>query len=197
MINLPEGYSVRPIRLDDAEALLIPNLHMDRQFIGEPEITLEMLKRDLQPPGVNLETDSLVVWAPDGKTCAGYVLVNATPPYVRNFVSGLTHQEHAGKGIGTSLFSWGLARARKAVTLAEAGRRVVALGSCYANDEDALQLLRDQGLTLVRRFHEMRIEMERAPDVPTLPDGFTIRTMNLENDVEDLYLAVYDAFLDH
>lgn len=194
--TLPAGYSVRPARLEEAAKLVVPMQLIAMRYMGEPEPSVEEFANDLQDPGLNLETDSRAVWAPDG-TCAGYVEVLAAPPYLRNFIWGATHPEHEGKGIGSFLYTWALERAREFVPLADEDKRVVAVGNCFANEEPAIQLMRDQGLELVRRFYEMRINMDAAPVVPPIPNGFTIRTMDIEQDTENLYRAIDDAFRDH
>lgn len=196
MSSLPAGYVVRPARLEEYAQLAVPVQLVTLRYMGEKEPSVEEFLEDMQTPGLNLETDTRAVWAPDG-TCAGYVEVLATAPYLRNFIWGATHPEHEGKGIGTYLYSWALERARDFVPLAEEGKRVVALGDAFTEDADAIQLMRDQGLELVRRFYEMRIDMDVAPVVPPIPDGFTVRTMEVKQDTANLYRAIDEAFRDH
>lgn len=197
MSTLPEGYSARPARLEEAALLVVPAQLVGLRCAGEIEPSLEEFISDIQAPGLNLETDSLAVWTPDGATCAGYVEVLCEFPYVRSFIWGATHPEHEGLGIGTYMMTWALARARELIPRADADKLVVARGSTYGNDEAGLILMRDHGLEVMRHYFQMRIDMEDAPVVPAIPEGITVRTMNLEEDLVPLYLAVDEAFRDH
>lgn len=197
MSTLPEGYLARPARLEEAAQLVVPAQLVGLRCAGEMEPSLEEFISDIQAPGLNLETDSLAVWAPDGVTCAGYVEVHCEVPHVRSMIWGATHPEHEGLGIGTYMVEWALARARELIPLADAEKMVVARGSTYGNDEDGLALLRDNGLEVVRHYFQMRIDMEEAPIVPPIPDGIAVRTMNLEQDLVPLYHAYDEAFRDH
>ncbi len=196
MSTLPEGYSVRPASVGDAPRVVVPFQLVSLRILGEKLLSAEYFAQHMQTPGFNLETDSRAVWATDG-TCAGYVEVQASTPYLRSSIWGITHPEHNGKGIGTYLCSWALARARDFVPLAEAGKRVVAVGDAFTNDADAIQLMGDQGFEIVRYFYDMRINMDAPIVAPHIPEGFSLRTIDVARDPELLYRAVDDAFRGH
>lgn len=62
MHTLPDGYTVRPARREDAAQLALVVQLVQIPSLGEAEDTASTVLGDMEAPGMNLATDSLVVW---------------------------------------------------------------------------------------------------------------------------------------
>ncbi len=196
MLSLPESFRVRPATLDDMEAVVdLVNVCSIEQ-IGKPHTEAHIVRNDWQSPTFNMETDTLVVLAPDGRI-VGYVALWDSKPHVRIYVMGDVHPEYKGQGIGTTLCQWAEERGRQAVLKAPEGTRVVLVQDKLSSDEAAQKLLCAQGYQLVRHSFHMLIEMNGSPPQPVVSEGIVIRTFVRDRDMRALVLAVRDAFQDH
>jgi GNAT superfamily N-acetyltransferase len=127
---LPEGYVMRPARLDDVEAAVAMfNAHA-RRLIGADEFTVEDYRREWSAPGVNLDTDVRVVVAPDGQIIGCMEVWDLWAPHVRVNVWQRVHPDHEGRGIGAALLRWAESRARQAIDKAPEGARVSMATHC-------------------------------------------------------------------
>jgi len=98
---------------------------------------------------------------------------------------GVVHERMQGRGLGAEMVerSERLARERSATRMHQ-----IAIGP----DAAAAQLLTSRGYRDVRRFYDMAIQLERAPDVPDIPvDRFR------EEDARAFHAAIDEAFQDH
>ena len=105
------------------------------------------------------------------------------------FFVGIVAQAAKGRGLGARIVDNGEARAKD-----RGATRVQTFG--LEPDIAAAQLFEERGFTLVRRFYEMAIELDAAPVVPELPEGFTLERFRTE-DARPYYEALDAAFQDH
>jgi mycothiol synthase len=105
------------------------------------------------------------------------------------FFVGIVAQGAKDRGLGTCIVGTGEARARE-----RGAARVQTFG--LEQDSAAADLFEQHRFTLVRRFYEMGIELEDAPVVPALPEGFRLETFRME-DARPYYAALDAAFEDH
>jgi mycothiol synthase len=105
------------------------------------------------------------------------------------FFIGIVAQGSKGRGLGRRVVDTGEARARE---------RGAARAQTFGLEQDtaAAELFQARGFMPVRRFYEMAIELEAAPDLPTLPEGFTLERFRME-DARPYYEALDAAFRDH
>ncbi|MBE9508711.1 MAG: GNAT family N-acetyltransferase [Chloroflexi bacterium] len=194
--TLPENFASRPAAMDDVQAVVDLLNACSIEQIGKPRTEAHEIRSDWQAPTFNLETDTLVVFAPDSKL-VGHAALWDPEPHVRIYVAGDVHPEHKGQGIGTALCQWAEQRVRQSIPKAPAGTRVVMLQETLSTNEVAQELLRKQGYQLVRHSFRMLIEMDGSPPEPVVPDGLTIRPFVRDRDMRALVLAERDAFQDH
>lgn len=197
MNQFPEGYIVRPVCLDDVEALATyANDYL--RFIGSGEtIGAERLAAQLSMPGFDLERSSLAVFAPNGLPVASaFVLEFADPPVTING-SAMVHPNHQGKGIGTALHTWMTGRACEAIDRTPDGARVILEQTALDTDRATLAFLRLQGYEETRHFWRMEIRFDGPPATPVWPEGIEIRPIDPERDLEASVRAASEAFADH
>ncbi|CAA9582225.1 MAG: hypothetical protein AVDCRST_MAG59-4878 [uncultured Thermomicrobiales bacterium] len=191
---LAPGFTIRPARLDDLDAVHALVVASDVVEFGESDFSLDRLRDDWAER--DLERDILVATAPDG-TVAGYAWVGDRR-HVRIDVEIYVHPHHFGRGIGTTLVRRAEARAREHVPLAPADARVVVHNWINALNPDACALLEREGFAPVRYFWRMETELgEALPPAPVWPAGITVRPFVVGQDEHAAYATVEEAFADH
>ena len=105
------------------------------------------------------------------------------------FFVGIVAQGAKGSGLGTRIVETGEARARE---------RGAARAQTFGLEQDtaAARLFEGLGFMAVRRFYEMGIELQEAPVVSELPEGFMLEPFRME-DARAYYEALDAAFQDH
>ena len=197
MSKYPEGYVVRPVRLDDVDALAVyANEYL--QFVGSGEtIDPGRLAGQLSSPGFDLETSSVAVFTPEGRPVASaFVMDFADPPVCVNG-SAMVHPDHQGKGLGTAMHGWMRTRASEAIDRVPEGVRVLLSQTALDTDRTTLAFLRLQGYDDTRHFWRMEIRFDGPPLAPSWPKGIEIRQLDPERDLVAAVEAGSAAFSDH
>lgn len=191
----PKSFETRPARLDDAEAIaaLVNNCSIERT--GRPQTTAQYVRGVMQTPGVNLETDSLLVIAPN-EQLVGYTVILDTAPHTRFSVLADVHSRYSGYGIGSTLCRWAEDRARRSLPLAPPGQRAVLWQQRLSSDLSAQELLTARGYTVARHNFRMIIHLEESPPRPAAPAGIALRPFSREKEGRALVLALREAFRD-
>jgi mycothiol synthase len=176
--------STRPIADEDIEAIVALAVEDESVLQGRPS---RLGTNDVRGwlVRVDLEQDSWL-YEEDGKLVAvsWFDFIDDL-----GFFVGMVGQGAKGRGRGTRIVETGEARARE-----RGGARAQTFG--LEQDTAAAQLFEGRGYAPVRRFYEMGIELETAPVVPQLPEGFTLDTFRTE-DARPYYEALDAAFQDH
>jgi mycothiol synthase len=196
MLALPPGFTVRPMRVDDATAI-VAMLNEEAEILtGESQFAVEDYTVDLQEPGANLAENTRIIHAPDGSV-AGIAELTAHAPFVR--LRGWVRVAHGQRrrGLGSALSRWIEGRARTYVEQAPESARVTLDASAIAGNHAATRLLEEAGYTHVRDFHVMRMELPQPPPPPRWPQGIMVRTWQVGRDDRAVYTAVDEAFGDH
>jgi mycothiol synthase len=192
---LSENFTTRPATLDDIEPIVALFNTCCIEQIGKPLYKLDNIQTRWQSPSFNMEIDTRVVLAPDGKL-VGCVRLWDGAPHVRVFADACVHPEYRGRSIGAYLSQWTEERARQSIAQAPEGARVVLHQNVMSTDTMAQALLLRQGYRLVRHYFNMIIEMD-APPEPAVPEGIIIRPFVREQEARALVHASREAFKDH
>ena len=185
ILPLPDGYTARAGCIDDYK-IVVDLLNAHSQYLNGCDDLKdpELLRIDWLNDGFIPEADIHLVLSPDGSPVAFVECWLTQQPPVHPWISGCVHPEHWDKGIGSHLLSWAKEHARLALDKCEPDLRVAARSGAEAHNKAGLALYQKLGWNNIRSFYRMVTDLDSAPQLPTLPDGITIRTYDPETETE-------------
>ncbi len=193
---LPQDYVIRPVKLEDVEAVMRVSHAYADQYPGESKANAVRLLTFWQMPGTDLALDSRVVLNPAGQVVA-YLLVRHESN-MRFDGMGVVHPVFQGLGIGRRLFAEGEQRAKLTVEDVPADAKVYMRHTVNHADTAAANLLTDMGYQFIRFFVQMGIRFgPTPPPTPEWSPGITVRTVRPDEDLQPTYEAAMEAFRDH
>lgn len=194
--SLPSGYTARPVITDDLPAAVALFNAASREQLGVDAHTETAWRNEWTMPGFDLATDSQAVWAANGRL-VGMSFVWDLAPHTTVNVWGRVHPECRGRGLGTYLLQWSLARAAWAVPKAAPGAKVAAHTWVNSLDTTTHALLRAEGFDLVRHNRRMVIEYDAPPPAPRWPAGVSVRAFVPGRDDRETLTVTRESFKDH
>ena len=197
-VELPEGFTARGATADDLESAMKLFNRWSRSVIGRDElIDLDALREDLKSPGFNIEEDTRLIFAANGKM-AGYIeaWTIAKPP-VHPWIWGRVDPDYEGKGLGTWLLHWAERHVLRVLPDVPVELRFAPRVGTYREAQKPKKLFEKMGYRHVRSSYQMLIEMDAPVPEPEFPDGITLRTYHPEVDAAAVYQAQRDSFRDH
>ena len=192
MTGLPEGYTTRAPRREDAAAVAALISACQIADTGQTDMSVEELLDDWHP--IDLAEEAVIVTAPDGRVAAYADVLNRS--FVIVSVYGYVHPDLRGVGIGAHLVAWGERWTRDHMPQAPQDARVVVQHYINSANVDGRRLLEDSGYTPVRGIYVMETDLDAAPPLPLWPDDISVRTFVLGRDERATFEAVEDAFED-
>jgi len=198
ILPLPTGYTARGGTLEDYKiAFDLLNIHSQHMNGCDDLLDPELLRLDWLNDGFNPVTDLRFVFAPDGSPVAFVECwMNQEPP-VHPWIFGSVHPNHWGKGIGSHILTWAEDHSRLVLDKCAPELRVAPRSGAEAHNKHGLALFEGLGWKHIRSFYRMITDLDAQPEVPTLPDGITIRPYDAETELEAVYLTFVDTFKDH
>ena len=182
-LALPEGYTARPVVMDDAPAVTALVGAEELHDLGQVLIEEADYVSDWQRPSFDLATGTISVWHGDGDESA--VVAFAQVDHDRG--DAAVHPDHRRRGIGTALAGWmqDCARAQ--------GMSVV--GAPVPQGKAADQLLEKLGYRV--RWNSWVLELLDGATVPerALPAGYAVREAT-PDDYAAVWTVTEDAFLE-
>lgn len=197
IMKLDNNFVVRPATLDDVEASVAMFNAVSQRIIGTDEFSVDEYRSEWQIPGLNLETDTRLVIAPDGQVVGCYEVWDLNDPPVRIGTWGRTHPDFCGMGIGSMLLEWAIERASEVLPRAPEGVRVVMHSHVRSINKAAGKLLRDFGFESIRHSLRMVIELNGNPPSPVWPEGISVRSMQPGMEEPLILEIVREIFKDH
>jgi len=197
MNPLSNDFARRSATLDDVEP--IAHLFNDnaRRLSAKGTFLPSEFRMLLSSPGFDITDSTHLVFSPDGELVGFAVLFDFEEPHTRIWGFVITAVAQRARGIEEALHAWVLDRARQTVPKAPAGEHVFIAQTVPAKDEGAIRVLASQGYTHDRSYVRMAIDLAGAVPEPVWPDGFAVRTMEPDTDLDGFLRAKADAFSDH
>ncbi len=197
MASLPEGFSVRPLCLEDVAALVELFNTYALKYLGFQTDTVEDALVYWQTPGFHPSTDAIVVCTGQGQVVAYGELWNVVEPHTRCNMYGVVHPDFERLGIGTFLFQWMSQRAEQDLPQAPQGAEVMLTQNADARETTALQFMEEHGFHRARQYYHMHIELNQPPLPAVLPAGYEIRPYRGEGERTEMLRTLWEAFHDH
>ena len=180
-----DGYTSRPLRRDDAAALVRLMHAYERLHLGRPFIELADIEADWQRPSVDLDFESVGMFAGEELVASAELSARRAEVYV--------HPDHCGLGLGTALIAWTeqVAEGKRAAEPSDSNRLVGQ--TVPVSDTGALALFARRGYLRGHTSWVLRLpdDVELAP-VP-LPEGVVIRPAQ-PAEYAAVWQVVEDAF---
>lgn len=195
--QLRPGFSARSATMADAPAVTeMLNASAVAQ-VGYKEFDLDETHVEWQMPGFDLENCSQVVLSPTGQI-VGYIEVwDVADIPVHPWLWGRVHPDFEGMGIGSFLMDWAETQARRALLRVPADARVSVRAGCISSYQPTKKLFVERGMTLVRHFYRMQIELDEAPAPAQFPAHTVVRTLVDRPDLSAIFQALDESFSDH
>jgi len=198
ILPLPAGYTARGGSIEDYriafDLLNIYSQHLNgRNDLNDPEL----IRLDWQNNDFNPETDIRMIFAPDNSLAAFVECWSTQEPPVHPWIFGCVHPEHWGKGIGSHILTWAEDHAQLALDKCAPDLRVAPRSGAEAHNSTGIALFENLGWKHIRSFYRMVADLDSAPEVPSFPDGITVRPYNPETETEEVYRTIVDTFRDH
>lgn len=180
-MDLPEGLTHRPLAMSDARAVFEVMAAQELEDVGEVVIEEADIVGDWQRPSYDLAASSVGVL--DGDRLVAYAEVAGS-----FFGDAAVHPEYRGRGIGTSLSFWmrDLARSR--------GMEYVGMAVPEGSAGDKLL----ESLGYFVRWNSWVLQLPEGKEIAPqpLPEGYSIRTAETEDDRRAVNDVKEDAFLE-
>jgi len=179
---------IRQFRWDDAEQVT-GLFNTINGIVGtEKEFSHELMSQTLAHPSCRPEVNCFVAESPEGRL-VGYALVSPEIPIGRAVGSGGVLEEHRSSGAGRSLLG------RISEHVENLGVAVFHIQASL-DSQHAGHMLASEGFVHVKDYWQMRWENGTLPAI-SLPDGYGLRTFELDQDEAELTSIQNAAFGEH
>ena len=179
---------IRQFRWDDAEQVT-GLFNTINGIVGtEKEFSYELMSQTLAHPSCRPEVNCFVAESPEGQL-VGYALVSPEIPIGRAVGSGGVLEEHQSSGVGRSLLG------RISEHVENLGVAVFHIQASL-DSQHAGHMLASEGFVHVKDYWQMRWENGTLPAI-SLPDGYGLRTFELDQDEAELTSIQNAAFGEH
>jgi mycothiol synthase len=187
-------FGLRPAEGSDVPALTAMLDAATQRWVRRPTTAAEVRVR-LDTPDTDVADDTRCAVDDDGAIIGFAHLWPTHPDVIRCFAR--THPAHRGRGVGTALRDWVLARATEIAATASTTQARVVSTTSWPGDADAEALLAAAGYHAARFYLSMVIDL--SDDVPKpvpTPAGIVLRTFQ-DTDADALYAAYMESFAEH
>ncbi|MEM6529897.1 MAG: GNAT family N-acetyltransferase [Chloroflexota bacterium] len=194
-ITLPDGFTDRPAQMSDIESVVdMMNESAEREGHRDQR-TYATFRTEWAQPHFDLATQTRLILSPEGKPVAHIELYHETD--TQHILWHRVHVDYHDTTVGLYLLQWAERTARGRLDKAPEGTRVVLHGASRPNDIASEKRFETLGMEKIRNFYDMRIDMTESPDVPAMPDGFSIRNYRHPQDLREALRMDIEAFRDH
>jgi mycothiol synthase len=154
------------------------------------------LKEDYADPDFDLSQDLRLWRNEDGSLLAvGSVWRPVPDTTVQGYLSLKVHPDWRYQGLEEQIIAWAEARLLKA---AQGLNLPVQMDvGCYDSQTELIDLSQRQGFSPTRYFFRMTRSLAEPIPASTLPEGFTLRPVNAEQDAEAWVAMFNQSFIDH
>jgi mycothiol synthase len=181
VVGLPQGYTSRPLTVDDLAAVYDLEAAGETFDDGVVEVELSDLEGDWRRP--DFDPAGMSVGLFQGDDLVAYATV------FKGRAEALVHPDHRGRGMGSALMRWTWEAAR-----ADGRDRVGQTIS--ENERTAETLLRAHEYGYGHTSWVLSVELadDKAPPPPALPEGYRFHPFHAGIDDRDVFTVIDTAF---
>jgi mycothiol synthase len=190
-------WQLRPATMNDLDGVCDVISAYSLDLLGVDADNRKYVVLTWEQPGFALENDTRVAVLPDGRIIGYGEVEDTQAPHVRAGSWLRVHPEYQGIGLEAQLLDWIEQRAMHAVDKAPAHARVTVTQGGPDADKSMQALLHQRGFHITRHFWRMVIDLDSEIPEPRWPEGVTVRTLVLDEDLEAMVHADRDSFCDH
>ncbi len=196
--TLPAGWTARAAEIGDVDRAVEMMNARSQKFYGENQITRENVEAWWKSPRFDQATDLRLVFDADGALVGIANISNPGEPYAEIGCAGVTHPFHEqDSALWDWMHAWCLDRAQEFVPLAADGARVAAVSGIAKKDSARAAALERAGFAAVRVANHMRIDLSSSTPVAVWPEGVSLRTVDVDNDLHALVALYLETWRDH
>jgi mycothiol synthase len=186
-------FSNRPATWDDLDSVVTFLNNTDEVDIGKRNFSADKLAADWKEP--NFLCDSTRVVFSESERIIGYAeAYHPSRAPTKTIVFGRTHPEYRGLGIGTSFLKWGESFAQADLDHNPDADRFYLSALTVDSIAPALELFEDFGMSPVRAYCRMRMDLSTWDLVPVYPPKVKIQPYRHDQDLLQLHNAYERAF---
>lgn len=191
-------YIWRPARGQDTAA--IQEMMLDIETVDQRGHagSLEDRENEFDNPSVNIETDTLLAFTPEGQVAA-LAWIIAPPVGEREYIAylrGEVHPQHRQRGLGDFILTWMEARASEILSTRPDNIPCFFHTSTADFLDDRIALYQRHGFKAVRYFYRMRRDLKQPIPEPSLPQGIRLAPWDPALDIQTMETSNL-AFRDH
>jgi mycothiol synthase len=191
--GLPDGFSVRPARRNEAGALAAL-IATGERALGIGQTTFEDdIVMGWSTPGFDLVSDTWVITYGSDRVGYAELVDTRSDEGLESF--GVVHPDHLGRGLGSFLVQQ--IEARACDYAMPSGTSVELNHFIVSGDDRAKQLLETRGYAITRSFWHMVFDLSDRIDQRRLPHGVEIRRFETERDRRAVHSMMEEAFSEH
>ncbi|WP_203724954.1 GNAT family N-acetyltransferase [Paractinoplanes durhamensis] len=193
---LPEGWTTRRPKLDDAEEILALVHASDIAAFGEPDCTLDEVREMLTEPNTDMSRDCWIALDPAGKII-GWAYPRNANRGDRDFADVYIWPEHGRPALRPLL---ALLMDRMAERAAEFGHDPYEVrAGAIASEGELVAALEDAGFAFLKQHARLQMSLAGVPlTAPAPPAGVTVREVrgDDEGDLRAVHSVIFRAFAD-
>lgn len=186
---------LREVTLDDADALTAVENACSLAEVGHETTSVEDLRRWLLSP--DRRPGCWVAAEIPGEGMLGYANVIGEAPFVSQWGHVFVHPGAKGQGIGARLLGWCVSLATRLSLEAPVDAAPVLHVWRWESNSRAAELFEANGFREIRSFYTMALQMDALPDPAPLPNGISVRPIDVDREARAAYDTHIDAFSEH
>jgi len=194
--HLSNGYRAAPVSEETTHSAIDCINACWRNDNGGDFTNYDEFATEWKTEGFNRDTDAITVLDAQGQVVGYADLFDIAAPHVRLDTLAAVHPDHRGRGIGSFLLKWLIQRAQNNLHKAPDGAKVILKQGVNSNNQAARELFLRHGFEATRSAYRMRIDFDRPPAAPHIPEGIIIRSIQPGEERTALWTA-WDSFHDH
>lgn len=195
-MSLSTEFSLRPYRVTDAPQVVELINAEARQALGIQRARLDGVGNVRLMRYVPASSQKVVA-INSQQQIIGYAYVVNRDQWVIYEMGGTVHPDYWDRGVGTRLLNWSEQQAQALSNTAPPGIRTVLQANLFEAEARARHLFGRAGYTQAREWLHLQLELNGPPSKAVLPDGMSLREIDLDKDWNVLGPAMDEAYADH